>query len=243
MSVSNHSTNTIVEGSRALLSSTFLEFCANVRKDDPSFLPEPGQPLTIRNLSETENIELADALLENTNATYLQLRTAAYTKSSAEAIAKYVRTSKCLKRICWPGNLIQNARELEQHEEILCCFLPAFQASTSLKELHMELPIQGGPSNLALENMLAHPQSLRSLRVVFPVGPPEDMAMAAVRSGFKKKTLYKSSHWKWYHTGNGMGCKYYLLDVEQSVRTSFPSKALFAWVWGGCEWTRGCVAK
>ncbi len=66
-----------------LLSSMFLEFCAKVRKDNPSFLPAPGDPLTIRALSETEDMELAGALLENTNVTYLRLKTENYTKCSA----------------------------------------------------------------------------------------------------------------------------------------------------------------
>jgi hypothetical protein len=51
------------------ISSTSLEFCAKVRKDDPSLLPEPGEPFIIRPLSEKEDMELADALLENTKIT------------------------------------------------------------------------------------------------------------------------------------------------------------------------------
>jgi hypothetical protein len=70
------------------LSSTFLEFCAKVRRNDPSVLPEPGEPLRIGPLRENEDMELADALLENTNVTYLELGTGKYTKSSAEAMAK-----------------------------------------------------------------------------------------------------------------------------------------------------------
>jgi hypothetical protein len=40
-------TGTIDDG-RALLSSTFLGFCAKVRNDDPSILPELGKPFGIR---------------------------------------------------------------------------------------------------------------------------------------------------------------------------------------------------
>jgi hypothetical protein len=145
------------------LSSTFLEFCAKVRNDDPSILPELGKPFKIRDLSEREYMELADALLENTSVTYLQFATLNYTKSSAEAMAKYVRTSKRLQRILWPRNWMVEASVLRHREEIVCCLLSAFQKSTSLKELSMELPLIGGPSNLALENMLTHTQSLQSL--------------------------------------------------------------------------------
>jgi hypothetical protein len=113
MSDPNDSRGTINDG-RPLLSLTFLEVCAKVRKDDPSILPEPGEPLRIRDLSEKEDIELADALLENTSVTYLQLTTETFTKSSAEAMAKYVRAS--LQRIGWPCYRMPNDRELKQNE-------------------------------------------------------------------------------------------------------------------------------
>jgi hypothetical protein len=190
MSVSNGSTSTIVEGSRALLPSTFLEFCAKVRKDDPSILPEPGEPLRIRHwqMSEKEQMEIADALLENTNVTDLELGTEKYTRRSAEAMAKYMRTSKSLECIRWPSKRMLDPRVLKQREEMLCCFLPVFQESTSLKELHMELPCRDGPSNRAFENMLTHTQSLQSLSLrIFP-GPN---AVAAAVSGLKKNTTLR----------------------------------------------------
>jgi Ran GTPase-activating protein (RanGAP) involved in mRNA processing and transport len=172
-----------IDDGRASLSSTFLEFCAKVRNNDPSILPELGKPFMIHDLSERQHMELADALLENTRITYLKLKTEKYTKNSVEAIAKYVRTSKRLQRIRW--NLKWDA-ECQQREKELCCFLSAIQKSTSLKELEMELPLIGGTSNLALENMLTHTQSLRSLRLVFPVGRLDDITMATARSGLEK---------------------------------------------------------
>jgi hypothetical protein len=162
-------------------------------KQHLSILPETGKPWKIDNLSEREGLELADALLENTNVTYLEFETAKnrYMKSSAEAMAKYVRTSKHLQHIRWHMNSSTDDRLLRLREEILCCFLPAIQESTSLKELHMELPAIGGPSNLALENMLTHTQSLRSLSLVCPVGALEDIAVAATQSGLKKNTTLR----------------------------------------------------
>jgi hypothetical protein len=172
----------------ALLSSTFLDFCGKVRGNDPSILPEPGNPLRIRNLSEKEDMELADALLENTSVTYLTLETAKYTNSSAEAMAKYVRTSKRLQHIRWYGNCMTHDRAMKQREELMCSFLPAIQESTSLKELHMEFPRVGEPSNLALKTMLTHTQSLRSLSLFIGL---EDRAVAAVSSGLKKNTTLR----------------------------------------------------
>jgi Ran GTPase-activating protein (RanGAP) involved in mRNA processing and transport len=188
MSDPNDSTST---DDRDTLSSTFLEFCVKVRKDDPSILPNLGLPFNIRRLSEKEEMELADALLENTNVTYLEFGTYKHTKSSAEAMAKYVRTSKRLQHIRWKPTGLIDGRALKQREEMLCCFLPALQESTSLKELHMELPRIGGPSNLAFENMLTHTQSLRSLSLNCPDGLLEDWAVAAARSGLKKNTTLR----------------------------------------------------
>jgi hypothetical protein len=72
--------------------SIFAPKCEN----DPSVLPAAGDPLVFGQSSEKEHRELADALLENTTVTYLELQTENYTKYSAEAMAKYVRTSKSL---------------------------------------------------------------------------------------------------------------------------------------------------
>jgi hypothetical protein len=105
-------------------------------------------------MCEREGIELADALLENINVTDLGLWTTNCTKRSAEAMAKYVRTSKRLQHIRWKG-------ASQQGDDMLCCLLPAIQESTSLKELHMELSSRGRPSNQALDDMLTHTQSLR----------------------------------------------------------------------------------
>jgi Ran GTPase-activating protein (RanGAP) involved in mRNA processing and transport len=181
MSVSNDSTGITIDDGRALLSLTFLDFCVKVRNNDPSILPEIGKPFKIRRMCEREGIEVADALLENNSVTYLELETANYTKSSAQAMAKYVRTSKRLQRIRLNG-------ETWHREEILCCFLLAIQESTSLKELHIKFRLTGGPSTLAFENMLTHTQSLRSLSLRLS---PTHIDVAAARSGLQKNTTLR----------------------------------------------------
>jgi hypothetical protein len=193
MSVSNDSTvSATIDAGRASLSSPFLKFCTKVRNNDPSILPEPSLPLQIRHMSEKEHIEFADALLENTNVTYLELRIVAYTKGSAEAMAKYLRSSKHLQRIQWTEASNGDDRAFLRHyEEMLCCFLAAIQKSTSIKQLYMELPRRGGPSKLAFENMLTHTKSLRSLSLIFPCVLPEDWAIAAASSGLKKNTTLR----------------------------------------------------
>jgi Ran GTPase-activating protein (RanGAP) involved in mRNA processing and transport len=195
MSHPNESTST---GEGAPLSLTFLEFCAKVRSNDPTILPSPGEPLRILNLSERESIELSEALLGNTSVTYIELDTAQFTKSTAEVMAKYVRSSKSLQHIRWPRNdesrgeqtYVAKKESAEKDEEMLSYFLPAIQESTALKELYMELPPVDWPSKLAftLTSMLMHTQSLRSLSLVFP---DEGIALAAAESALKRNTTLR----------------------------------------------------
>jgi Ran GTPase-activating protein (RanGAP) involved in mRNA processing and transport len=162
-----------------------------VRNNDPSILPELGKPFQIRDLSEREGLELADALLENDSVAYLEFDTGKYTKSSAEAMVKYVRSSNRLQRIRWKRELDIEYQGLRQAEEIVCCFLSAFQESASIKELAIDFSLIDGSSNLVLENMLTHTQSLRSLSLIWPVRLREDIAVAAVSSGLKKNTTLR----------------------------------------------------
>ena len=129
-------------------------------------------------------MELANALLENTNITYLRLKLAKYTKCSAEAMAKCVRANKFLQRIRYHWVSIDD-------RVLLCCFLHAIQESTSLKELNIGFPIIGGSSNLALESLLAHTQTLRCLSPICAVGPLEDISVATARSGLQKKSTLR----------------------------------------------------
>jgi hypothetical protein len=83
-------------------------------------------------LSEKEAVELADALLENSSVTYLELATEKYTKSSAGAMTKYVRTSKRLRQIRWVRDseksrwARESGGEFQHCEEVLSYLLPAF---------------------------------------------------------------------------------------------------------------------
>jgi Ran GTPase-activating protein (RanGAP) involved in mRNA processing and transport len=140
-------------------------------------------------MSEREYVELADALLENTNVTYLELDTTTYSENSAQAMATYVRTSKRLQRIEWDGSSYTDDRESEQCQKMLCYFLPAFQESTSLKELQMQLPIIGdGPSNLAFQSMLAHTKSLQALTIIYPDNRFYETDATVFRSGLEMNT-------------------------------------------------------
>ncbi len=121
MSDTNESTST---GNGVTLSAAFLDFCVKLRKNDPFILPELGKTFKIRHVSEKHDMELADALLDNTNVTYLELGTTKYTKRSAKAMAEYVRTSKRLQRINLYGQVFRsNCRILRQRDKTLCCFL------------------------------------------------------------------------------------------------------------------------
>jgi hypothetical protein len=165
------------------------------RRHFSSFVPrcETTSLLFYRNLASLSRFSTCardkasnSTMLENNSVTYLLLwTTEKYTKSSAEAMARYMRTSKRLQRIRWKQIRTTDDRALQQREEMVCCFHAVIHESTSLKELDIDSPREGdGPSNLALENMLAHTQSLQSLRLRGPDGP----AVTAARSGLKKNT-------------------------------------------------------
>jgi hypothetical protein len=167
--------------------SFFLDFLHKIRNNDPSILPEPGKPFKIHRMCESEGIELADALLENTSITYLQLETRNYEKkiAFAEAMAKYVRTSKHLRHIRWLGE----CTDFQSRQEIFTDFMPALRDSTSLKELEIKFSLLGGPSKLAIEHMLTYSKSLRSLTLICEMHVLEDIVVAAgaaAQSGLKK---------------------------------------------------------
>jgi Ran GTPase-activating protein (RanGAP) involved in mRNA processing and transport len=106
-------------------------------------------------------------------------------------MAKYVRTSKCLDRIIWNGEFYQL---LPQHEEMLCCLLPAIQESTSLKKLQIEFPLMVRWSYVRFENMLKLTQSLRSLTLISPYGlslPREEIFVDSVACGLKVNTTLR----------------------------------------------------
>jgi hypothetical protein len=120
MSDPNESTSTI-DDDRALLSSEFLEFSVKLRNNDPSILPELGKPLKIRHMCEREHIDLSDALLENNNVTYLELATTKYTKSSAEAMAKYLRTSNsACNAFTGTENGVENCSIVKRYSVVFC---------------------------------------------------------------------------------------------------------------------------
>jgi hypothetical protein len=123
-------------------------------------MPDADRPFSIHSMCEREGTELSNVLLENTCATYLLLEMEKYTESSAEAMAKYVRASKHLQRIRCNVDLVADHHRLRrQCPKILCCFLPAIQERSSLKELNINFPLIGRPSHLALKNILTHTQS------------------------------------------------------------------------------------
>jgi hypothetical protein len=213
-------------GDGVSFSSAFLELCAKVRKNDSSILPEPGKPFRIScHLSEKEDMELADALLENTNVTYLQLRTEKSTTSSAEAMSKYIRTSKHLQHICWHGYFMTDDQELEQGEEMWRCFLPAFEESTSLKELQINFSSHWGAVQPGARKYVdAYPK--------FMVSDSNQSRWTTRRlvCGCSLVWIEKEHHSTRAHTRSFAG-QDHLPYFDQSALPSCPSKTMFAWAY------------
>jgi hypothetical protein len=149
---------------RALLSSTFLALLLRCETILLFYL-------NVRLLCERRYRTPAMLLLENTNVTYPQLETEEYTRS-------FARHNTCVPVSA--GNAVIAGRRfrrevrstfsLWQHREMLSCFA-CNQESTSIRNC-IELPYRGRPSNLVLENMLRHTQSLRSLCLRIPSETP-----------------------------------------------------------------------
>jgi hypothetical protein len=157
-------------------------------------------------------------------------------------MAKYVRTSKRLQRIRWIENLMTGDRELRQREDMLFCFLPALQESTSLKVLYINFPLIGGPFIQAMEKMLTHTQSLQSLCLSCAGGRLQ--VSRRLGCGYSLDWTEKEHHSTRAHTViSAPRCQYLLSHFDQSERPSSPSKGMFAWAFGGSDWPRDFVAK
>jgi Ran GTPase-activating protein (RanGAP) involved in mRNA processing and transport len=127
----------------ASLSPTFLSACAKLRANDPSVVPGrnllPGLNgcFWIRHgLSETEHIEIANALTRSTAVTNLQLdlSTLDYSAKAAEAMGEFIRSSIHLKRVTLSFFRLSHTSE---GQRVLSILLRALQDSTSVKELRL----------------------------------------------------------------------------------------------------------
>jgi hypothetical protein len=164
-------------------SLVFRECCEKLRANDPTILPGlPDHPFIIRNdLSSTQRIELADALLESKGVKRLSLVVDHHynfcddncedniDERSVEAMAKFLRSSQHLVSVTFEeclvnrygGNLYSIA---DGHQSVMRGLLRALRGSTSLKELSMRYLILGcaGPE---LEKLLIETKSLLKLQL------------------------------------------------------------------------------
>jgi hypothetical protein len=79
--------------------------CVKVRNNDPSILPElgNGKPFKIHHLSEKEDIELADALLENTSVMYLEFETCRCSPGKHQCHVTKIEDAREYEKL-WEGN-------------------------------------------------------------------------------------------------------------------------------------------
>jgi hypothetical protein len=119
----------------------------------------------------------------------------------------------------WMSDNLALQRQLE---EMFCCFLPAFQESTSLKELHMGFPRRDGPSSLALEHMSTHTQSLLSLSLSC-----YRCTARRYSCGCTPVWIEKEHHSTRAHTESFSGYNDCLNQFDQS---SSPPTAILTWV-------------
>jgi hypothetical protein len=117
----------------------------------------------------------------------------------------------------------------------------AFQESTSLEDLCVELSLRGGPSHMALEKMLTYTQSLRCLSLVFPGGQLKDtLLVTAVRSGLKMNITIQELTQEFSQGATTVSPTFTGMRHQPLLRRLCLH---FLWVCGGSEWIRECVAE
>jgi hypothetical protein len=87
-------------GDEALISIAVRRICNQLRANDPRLLDDSWFDLSyLAGFFEAASIKVFQALKKNTNVKHVRLGLHYYTKSSAEAAAEYVESSKTLQTL------------------------------------------------------------------------------------------------------------------------------------------------
>jgi Ran GTPase-activating protein (RanGAP) involved in mRNA processing and transport len=170
----------------ASTSPTFREYCNKLRANDPTVLPRDNLPLKICPLlSESEHIELADALIHNTRVQRIFMELDDYTERSAQAMAKYFRASEVLRCV-----ILSGSRNNSESQRVLSCLLLALQERPSLKELSLH-ELKLGSASKAIEALLINTQSLQKLHLAYSWRLNQE-ELTRIQSGLKKNTTLQA---------------------------------------------------
>jgi Ran GTPase-activating protein (RanGAP) involved in mRNA processing and transport len=180
--------------------SAVPRLCAQLRANDPSALPEGPNVAFEPNVPDSCRLMIAEALLQNTVVRRIRLELDDYRKSSTDAMAKYLAQSKHLLAV--ELTLDVNCRMEYTHQQSLSTFIKAIGQSTSVQELSLtNLGLES--ASKSFEYLLTRTKSLRRLRVDLKGrGPFQEVATAAIASGFSKNTTLREIElYAWQQTG------------------------------------------
>jgi Ran GTPase-activating protein (RanGAP) involved in mRNA processing and transport len=150
---------------------------------------------------DSNRLEIAEALAQNTIVRRIALKTNNYDKESANAMAKYLAQSKHLLAVELSQSFRVETVEECPHQQFLSTFIEAIGQSNSVKPLELTYPSLGRVS-ASFENMLTRTKNMQSLSVDLErEGYLEKAATAAMASGFSRNaTLREISLVDWQET-------------------------------------------
>jgi hypothetical protein len=149
--------------------------------------------------------------MENTNVTSLELDTARYATPQKKWPSTCVPAS-ALQRIHWNLSGVNDLVSLSSRRNV-CCFLPALQESTSLRNYTLTClycwTVQPGA-----RKYVAHTQSLRSLTLIYQMSTRRHNGCSPI---WIEKNTHSTAHIV------SAGCNDYLSHFDKSMRPSSPS--------------------
>jgi hypothetical protein len=167
----------------------------------------PGDLAMHSSLPEPVQVELAKAERQNALVQRIILKPHDFSKSSADTMAKYLKRSKRLLHVILmdaPLTIFEFYSGLPygfRRTWALCTFLEAIAESTSVRNLSLKnLDLE--PACESFEKLLTRTKALRDVYIDLEKrGPLEEVATAAIASGFSKNTtLRKITLLNWQET-------------------------------------------
>jgi Ran GTPase-activating protein (RanGAP) involved in mRNA processing and transport len=166
------------------ISPAVRELCDRLRVNDPCGLAEDFIPFNY-NRSELDWLAIFQAVKENTSVKRIYLWSHEHTKKSAEIAAKYLESSKTLRKV----NLNYGGYSQES-PAVISLFLQALSRSTSVMELIIYTESIRFAS-VAFQELLTSTQTLQKLEICSDYQDFDEVQLAAITSGFANNTTLR----------------------------------------------------
>jgi Ran GTPase-activating protein (RanGAP) involved in mRNA processing and transport len=180
------------------ISSTARELCNQLRVNDGRVLENDPEYNSVfvpfkysGEYSEDERIAVFQALKENTSVKCIRLAPHKFTKRSAKAAAKYLKSSKTLQTLHLDDSPYQNPHE---RREMISILFRALSRNTSVTKLIINFDVVRFGC-VAFQELLTNTQTLQTLSVVrrydYRYGELNEVDIAAITSGFANNTTLR----------------------------------------------------